>query len=214
MALEHLSPLYAIVDAGACKAVGLAPLDVAGAYLRAGVTMLQLRAKALGGADMLALADALTRMAAVSGARVVVNDRVDVARSASAGVHLGQQDLPPAVARRILGAEALIGLSTHTSAELAAAVREDVSYVAVGPVFATSTKVDPDPVVGLDGVRQAARAARAAGLPLVAIGGISLSTARQVLEAGADSVAVISDLLRDPEQLEARARAFLSTAGP
>jgi thiamine-phosphate pyrophosphorylase len=128
-------------------------------------------------------------------------------------VHLGQQDLPPAVARRILGAEAIVGLSTHTPAELAAAVREDVSYVAVGPVFATSTKVAPDPVVGLDGVRQAALAARAAGLPLVAIGGISLATARQVLDAGADSVAVISDLLRNPGQLEARARAFFSTAG-
>jgi thiamine-phosphate pyrophosphorylase len=213
VALGRLSPLYAIVDVGACAAAGLAPLDAAGAYLRAGVTLLQLRAKEMDGAGVLALADALTRMAAASGARVVVNDRLDVARSASAGVHLGQQDLPPAVARRILGAEAIVGLSTHTPAELAAAVREDVSYVAVGPVFATSTKVDPDPVVGLDGVRQAALAARAAGLPLVAIGGISLATARQVLDAGADSVAVISDLLRNPGQLEARARAFFSTAG-
>lgn len=205
-----MSPLYAIVDVDVCLAAGLTPESASAAFLRAGVSHLQIRAKHLASGAFLELVTAILPAARAAGATLLVNDRVDVARSAGVGVHLGQEDLPVAEARRILGPEAVIGRSTHTAAELAAALAESVTYVAYGPVFATRTKANPDPVVGLDGIRAAAVEAGAAGLPLVAIGGITLSTARSVTEAGANAVAVISDLLADPADPEARARRFLS----
>jgi thiamine-phosphate pyrophosphorylase len=204
-----MSPLYAIVDVDVCLAAGLTPESASAAFLRAGVSHLQIRAKHLASGAFLELVTAILPAARAAGATLLVNDRVDVARSAGVGVHLGQEDLPVAEARRILGPEAVIGRSTHTAAELAAALAESVTYVAYGPVFATRTKANPDPVVGLDGIRAAAVEAGAAGLPLVAIGGITLSTARSVTEAGANAVAVISDLLADPADPEARARRFL-----
>lgn len=204
-----MSSLYAIVDVDVCLAAGLTPESASAAFLRAGVSHLQIRAKHLASGAFLELVTAILPAARAAGATLLVNDRVDVARSAGVGVHLGQEDLPVAEARRILGPEAVIGRSTHTATELAAALAESVTYVAYGPVFATRTKANPDPVVGLDGIRAAAVAAGAAGLPLVAIGGITLSTARSVTEAGANAVAVISDLLADPADPEARARRFL-----
>lgn len=207
-----MSPLYAIVDVDVCLAAEQAPEAVAAAFLRAGVSHLQIRAKHLGSGAFLELVRAVAPHAAAAGAVLLVNDRVDVARSAGAGigVHLGQGDLPVAEARRLLGPEAVVGRSTHTAAELAAALSEPVTYVAYGPVFPTRTKANPDPVVGLEGVGAAAAMARAAGRPLVAIGGISLATARSVTEAGASAVAVISDLVVPGEDPEARARRFLS----
>ena len=201
--------LYAIVDADACARAGRAPVDVAGAFLRGGVRLLQVRAKAAAGGDLLALVDAVAALAQPSGAAVIVNDRVDVAGAASVGVHVGQDDLPPAVARRLLGPAALVGCSTHTPAQLEAALAAPVSYVAYGPVFATASKAAADPVVGVDGVRAAARAAATAGVPLVAIGGITLATAPEVIGAGAAAVAVIGDLVTADEPPEARARRFL-----
>jgi thiamine-phosphate pyrophosphorylase len=206
----RLSPLYAIVDADVCAGVGLLPVDVAVDFADAGVSHVQLRAKSLTGAALLDLADRITAALAPLGATLIVNDRVDVAAAVGAGVHLGQHDLPVSAARRLLGPDAVIGRSTHTPVELARALAEPVSYVAYGPVFATATKADPDPVVGLDGVAAAARAARAAGRPLVAIGGITLETAAAVTAAGADAVAVISDLVRGPETPRARTGRFLS----
>lgn len=207
-----MSPLYAIVDVDVCLAASQPCEAVAAAFLRAGVSHLQIRAKHLGSGALLDLVRAVAPHAAAAGAVLVVNDRVDVARSAGAGigVHLGQDDLPVAEARRLLGPGAVVGRSTHTPAELAAALAEPVTYVAYGPVFPTRTKANPDPVVGLDGIRAAAAAARAAGRPLVAIGGITLATARSVTEAGASAVAVISDLVVPGEDPEARARRFLS----
>ncbi len=207
-----MSPLYAIVDVDVCAAAGLRPDAVAAAYLRAGVSHVQIRAKHLGSAAVLELVRAVAPGARTAGAALVVNDRVDVAVSAGPGigVHLGQQDLPVAEARRLLGPDAVIGRSTHTPGELAAALAEAVTYVAYGPVFATRTKANPDPVVGLAGIRAAAATAGAAGRPLVAIGGITLATARSVTAAGATAVAVISDLLAAAEEPEARARRFLS----
>jgi thiamine-phosphate pyrophosphorylase len=207
--LAPLSRLYAIVDSDACARAGRPVLDVAGGFLRGGVRLLQVRAKAASGAELLALVDAVSALAAPAGATVVVNDRVDVAGAASVGVHVGQDDLPPAVARRLLGPSAIVGCSTHTPAQLDAALAAPVSYVAYGPVFATTSKAAPDPVVGIDGVRMAAQRAAAAGLPLVAIGGITLATAPAVLAAGAASVAVIGDLMDVSETPEARARRFL-----
>ena len=200
--------LYAIVDVTVCARAGRAPLDVAAAFIDAGVRLLQVRGKSLAGGELLALVDAVAERARPSGAAVVVNDRVDVAAAAATGVHVGQADLPVEVARRLLGPTALVGCSTHSLAELEPALAAPVSYVAYGPVFATATKANPDPVVGLDGVRAAARRAAAVGIPLVAIGGITLATAAAVVAAGADAVAVIGDLVGD-EPPGARARRFL-----
>ena len=141
------------------------------------------------------------------GASVIVNDRVDVARLSRAhGVHVGQEDLPPSAAREQLGPDAIVGFSTHTLAQLEDARQEPVTYVAVGPVFGTSTKETGYNAVGLDLVSAASR--RAGSTPVVAIGGVTLENARSAIDAGAFAVAVISDLVAggDPE---ARVKAYL-----
>ncbi|MGE0816404.1 MAG: thiamine phosphate synthase [Vicinamibacterales bacterium] len=204
-----MTPLYAIVDVDVCRGAGRDPTETAEAILSAGVSHLQIRAKTLGGGAFLALVEHVAEAARRTGAAVVVNDRVDVARCAGVGVHLGQTDLPVAAARAILGPDAVIGRSTHDPDELEAALAEAASYVAYGPVFATRTKANPDPAVGLQGLAGAAARVRRDGRPLVAIGGITLETAASVLAAGADQVAVISDLVASPDDPGARARRFL-----
>ncbi len=145
-----------------------------------------------------------------AGARFIMNDRADLAAMAGAdGVHVGQDDLPPGAVRSLVGEAAWVGLSTHTDVQIEAGCLEPVTYLAIGPVFATATKDRPDPCVALDGVGRAAARTHRAAIPLVAIGGITLATAPAVLNAGADAVAVISDLLAgDPAD---RARSFLQT---
>ena len=190
---------------------GWQPLDLLRAYLDAGATFVQLRAKSLESGAFLELCDAAVSAGLPFGATVIVNDRVDLARlSGAAGAHVGQDDLPPAAARDLLGPAAIIGYSTHSLEQIDAAVCEPVSYIAVGPVFGTRSKDTGYDAVGLDMVRQAAR--RAGQVPVVAIGGITLDTAASVLDAGAASVAVISDLLAtgDPH---ARVTAYLRAAG-
>jgi thiamine-phosphate pyrophosphorylase len=202
-------PLHAIVDADASARAGWRILDLAAAYLRGGARFLQFRAKSMPGDAFLATASALVQLAHRHEARIIVNDRADIARLAFAdGVHVGQDDLPPAAVRTLVGHAACIGLSTHTLEQVDAAVTEPVDYVAIGPVFGTTTKDTGYEPIGLVRVRDAARRARTHGLPLVAIGGITLETAAAVLDAGAASVAVIGDLLAtgDPE---ARVRAFV-----
>ncbi len=204
-----VSPLHAIVDVEAAARSRLAPLDVAQAFLDGGARFLQLRAKTLSSSAFLELADACLRIARPHGASLIVNDRVDIARlSGAAGVHVGQDDLPPAAARRLLGEGAVIGYSTHSIAQVEAALREPVSYVAVGPVFGTHTKSTGYDAVGLELV--SAAVTRAGKVPVVAIGGITLENAQSVIDAGASAVAVISDLLlgRDPS---GRTRAFLQS---
>ena len=194
--------LNAIIDADAAARAGWPILDLAAAYLRGGATFLQLRAKNMTGDALLATASAVVQLARRHGARVVVNDRADIARLADAdGVHVGQEDLPPAAVRTIVGDVSIVGLSTHTTGQVDHAVRQAVTYVAIGPVFGTATKATGYERVGLEMVRDAARRAGARGLPLVAIGGITLEHAVSVIEAGAASVAVIGDLLAtgDPE---------------
>jgi thiamine-phosphate pyrophosphorylase len=159
-----------------------------------GATLIQLRAKQLGSGAFLDLARRVVGALAASGVPVIINDRVDVARLAgAAGVHVGQGDLSAAEARALLGPAAVVGVSTHSVAQLEAAVRQPISYVAVGPVFRTTTKDTGYAAVGLDLVRAAVRLAH--GVPVVAIGGITLESAPSVLAAGATSVAVIGDLL-------------------
>ena len=206
---SEFASLNAILDADAAARSGWALLDLAAAYLRGGVTFLQLRAKTMPGDTFLATASAVVQLAHRHGARVVVNDRADIARLAGAdGVHVGQEDLGPAAVRRIVGDVSIVGLSTHSIEQIDRAVGEPVSYVAVGPVFGTTSKDTGYGPCGLELVGEAARRARVRGLPLVAIGGITLENAASVLAAGAASVAVIGDLLAtgDPE---ARARAFV-----
>ena len=184
-----------------------APLDVARAFLAAGVRLLQLRAKPWGSGALLELAEQLREDARLAQATVIINDRVDVAAAAGLGVHVGQEDLPAANARALVG-DRIVGLSTHTDAQLQAGLREPVSYLAVGPVFGTATKDTGYDAIGLETVRRASTMVAASGLPLVAIGGITLENAARVIAAGAASVAVISDLLvGDPEQ---RARMMLA----
>jgi thiamine-phosphate pyrophosphorylase len=143
-----------------------------------------------------------------AGVKLIMNDRADLCLAAQYdGLHLGQDDLPSKAARRIIGPARWLGVSTHNREQLAEADQSSADYLAVGPVFATSSKANPDPVVGLEGVRRARELSRK---PLVAIGGITRSNARSVIEAGADAVAVISDLLLDPDK---SAEEFLRVLG-
>jgi thiamine-phosphate pyrophosphorylase len=206
--------LCAIVDAEAAARAGWRPLDLARAFLDGGARFLQLRAKALSGAEFLDTAAALVELGHRHGARVIVNDRADIARLTGAdGVHVGQDDLSPAAVRSLVGEDAVVGLSTHTVDQLDRAVNEPVSYVAIGPVFGTATKVTGHERVGLGMVREAARRTGARGIPLVAIGGITLESAPSVLAAGAASVAVIGDLLSSDNPAN-RVQAFLNALGP
>jgi thiamine-phosphate pyrophosphorylase len=192
-----LPRLYPIVDAG----MFAREPDPAAALMRfteqlaaAGASLIQYRNKQGSAPEMLAQARELRRVAPE--AVLVMNDRADLCLAAGFdGVHVGQDDLSPAGARMVVGNERWLGVSTHNAQQLGQAEGGEADYVAIGPVFATSTKENPDPMVGLDGVRAARAATRK---PLVAIGGITRANCRAVIAAGADSVAVISDLLAHP----------------
>ena len=175
--------------------------------LGSGVTLLQYRNKSGNAQQMLEEAREIKRLAR-NAVRLIMNDRADLCIAAQfSGVHVGQDDLSPEGARRVIGREKWLGVSTHNPEQLKAADKTSADYLAIGPVFATSSKANTDPVVGLEGVR-AARALTKK--PLVAIGGITRENYRSVIEAGADSVAMISDLLRDPGKT---ARDFLAILG-
>ena len=183
---------------------------VVAAAVRGGGRVVQLRAKALADGELLALAREAVAAARALGGLLLVNDRPDIALLSEAdGVHVGQDDLPPADARRVLPRAALVGLSTHDDLQVDAAADDPVDYVAIGPVFATRTKPDAHPPVGLEGVRSARSRTRR---PLVAIGGITAQNARAVIEAGADGVAVLSAVLADGD-VEAAVRRLRSAMG-
>ena len=202
----HQAPLYAILDT-ALRA-DLAPAALAGALLHAGVRVIQYRHKASFRRANFDECCALAEQVHKAGGVFIVNDRADVAALCGAdGVHLGQEDLPPEKAQRFLGQGRIIGYSTHNRAQAELAARLPVDYIAIGPVFPTKTKKDPDPVVGLAFISEVRRITEK---PLVAIGGITLDNAPSVLQAGADAVAVASDLLRD-SNIERRVGEFLSS---
>jgi len=185
--MTPLPRLYAMADAsfGDC-------VQIAEALFAGGARLVQVRNKTAAAGDVLAQVERIMAFAP-SDAQVMVNDRVDIAVLAgAAGVHLGQTDLPPVAARRMLGPGRIIGYSTHNLNQALEADGLPVDYIAVGPIFATATKENPDPVLGVDKLREICRAVRK---PVVAIGGIRLDDAQQVLNAGAQSVAVIRDLL-------------------
>ncbi|MGB5038973.1 MAG: thiamine phosphate synthase [Blastocatellia bacterium] len=195
--------LYALTDASATRS----HVDQVGELVGAGVTIIQIRDKQASGRELFEMAVASLEFTRPAGAKLIVNDRVDVALAAGAdGVHVGQDDLPANAAREILGPAAIVGVSTHSLLQATAAAELPVDYVAFGPIFATSTKVNPDPVVGIEGL---AAARSIVALPLVAIGGITIENAAAVYASGADSVAVVSDL-RKGASVDARVRAYLA----
>ena len=192
----NLPRLYPILDRA--QFTDMKPLLDAAEELRAaGVTLVQYRNKSSNVRQMLEEARALKQLVG-SSMKLIMNDRADLCLAAEFdGVHVGQEDLSPQGARRVIGPKFLLGVSTHNPEQLGEANSTSADYLAIGPVFATSSKLNPDPVVGLEGVRRARELTRK---PLVAIGGITRENARSVIDAGADSVALISDLIREPRK--------------
>lgn len=201
-------PLYAIADAGVLGAGRLAP--AVAALAEAGVRWIQIRAKSMTDSELYRRVGECFERLEGSAAELWMDDRADLAALFPfAGLHLGQRDLPPAAARRVVGEEMWIGASTHNRDELAAAVTDpEVDVVAVGPIFPTTGKEHPDPVVGLDLLRRARAATRKT---LVAIGGIEAGNLAAVLAAGADTAAVLGAVCRG--DAGAQARRLLAAAG-
>jgi thiamine-phosphate pyrophosphorylase len=202
-------PLYPILDASSDLPAG-SLLSFADKLTAAGVELMQLRAKLLSPRQFEEISRMLVaHLASRANVRIIVNDRPDIASIVAAGgVHVGQEDLPVADARKICGAPQWVGVSTHNISQLQAANLTSADYIAVGPIFPTATKQNPDPVVGLDFLRAARKLTRK---PLVGIGGITVQSAGDVFRAGADSVAVISDLQKAPDP-EQRASEYLAIA--
>ena len=189
----QLPRLYAILDAARFPDEA-AMLTTAEELQAAGVTLLQYRNKSANARRM--LEDARQLRQKLSNIRLIMNDHADLCLAAEFdGVHVGQEDLSPDGARRVIGPQRWLGASTHNPDQVREADQTPADYLAIGPVFATTSKQNPDPVVGLEGVR---RARSLTQKPLVAIGGITRQNARSVIEAGADSVAVVSDLVTSP----------------
>ncbi len=188
-----LPKLYPILDAGLLRSAGL-PLEGFARDLRgAGVTLLQYRDKAASDVEVLAAAALLRGIFPREAATLILNDRVHLCAAADFdGAHVGQTDMPPEQARSLLGPARLLGISTHNPEQVRLAAETSADYLAIGPVYTTGSKENPDPVVGLAGV---ASARALTGKPLVAIGGITRETTRAVLDAGADAVAMLSALL-------------------
>ncbi|MGH9603625.1 MAG: thiamine phosphate synthase [Terriglobales bacterium] len=191
----NLPRLYAIVDTASLGTHSL--LDFVKELLAGGVALIQYRNKTESAREMLEDARSLRRLAGER-ARLILNDRTDLALAADcAGVHLGQEDLSAEGARTVAGERLMIGVSCHNVEQVKAADAGPADYLAIGPIFTTTSKARPDPLVGLAGLREARSATRK---PLVAIGGITRANCQSVIEAGADSVAVISDLVTEPKK--------------
>ena len=201
MALNlELPKIYPITDR---YISGLSHAEQVKRLIGGGAKMIQLREKRLSPKQFYREAVEAIEIARIAGAKIIINDRVDIALVTKAdGVHLGQDDLPPEQARNVLGPEAIIGFSTHNVGQAVQAANKPVDYIAAGPVFATLTKDKPDPTIGLAELRVISEAFR--DIPLVAIGGITAENAQSALDAGADSVAVVSYLITDPEQISLR----------
>jgi thiamine-phosphate pyrophosphorylase len=186
-----LPPLYVILDAALLPSD---PIELTKRMLDAGARLFQYRNKTSSSRELLHASQALCLTVRQHGGTFLVNDRADISHLAGAsGVHLGQDDLSVAAAREVVERNSLIGLSTHNLRQFKAAVESSADYIAVGPIFSTSGKHNPDPVVGVDFIRAVRKLTTK---PMVAIGGITLERAREVMDAGADSVAVISDILK------------------
>jgi thiamine-phosphate pyrophosphorylase len=206
-----LPPFYPILDSDAAERLNIDVVDAARQIVEAGAQILQFRHK---GFLSRAVFEAFHRVAEVcgdAGALFVVNDRADLALLMGAALHLGQDDLPPSAARRIVGTATIIGFSTHNETQLGAAAEEPADYLALGPISGTTSKANPDPVVGLEELQRLRPLTKK---PLVAIGGITRENARSALQAGADSVAVIGDLFPEDRNIGRRVKEWLAVTGP
>jgi len=187
-----LPRVYPILDSESLERCGISMETAAAAFLEGGAGILQIRHKGHWTRDFFETARTVARLCRENGTPLIVDDRADFAMLLEAGLHVGQDDLAPRDARKLIGSEATLGYSSHNMAQLAAAGGEPVDYVAIGPIFATSSKRNPDPAVGVEEIR---RCRPLIEKPLVAIGAITLANARDVWDAGADSVAIIGALL-------------------
>jgi thiamine-phosphate pyrophosphorylase len=204
----HLPRVYPITDR---VVSGLTIAEQVGQLAAAGARLIQIREKSPAVSGCYADAKEAVAVARQAGAAIIVNDRVDLAMLLEAdGVHLGQSDLSPIHARRLLGPDAIIGFSTHNEEQVRAALELPVDYIAFGPVFTTSTKADPDPVTGIERLGAVRRISD--GMPLVAIGGIGITNIASVIAAGADSAAVISSVLAGPAALRDNFRSLDAAA--
>lgn len=200
------SALYSILDFNAGFQENL---SIAKSLVDAGVQLIQLRAKFVASREFFELSRALSNQLKPLGARFIVNDRPDIAAMVDAGgVHVGQEDLPVEEARRICGPSRWVGVSTHNQEQFREAIQTSADYIAVGPIFPTSTKANPDPVVGLELLRALRPLTKK---PIVAIGGITIESAESVYRAGADSLAVARDIIAASNPGE-RAREYLTIA--
>ncbi len=191
----RLPRVYPILDTESLDRRAISLENAAAAFLDGGAGILQIRHKRHWSRAFFASARTVARLCREAGASLVVNDRADFALLLQAGLHVGQDDLSPRDARQLMGPDGTIGFSSHSVAQLCAAGGEPVDYVALGPIFTTASKLNPDPVIGVEEIR---RCRSLIEKPLVAIGGITQENALDVLRAGADSVAVIAGLLPSP----------------
>jgi len=201
-----LPGFYPILDTEVAARRGIDPVSAAVSILEAGAQVLQFRHKGFLSREIFENVERIAALCREGRVLLVVNDRADLARLMGAALHLGQDDLLPTAARRVTGPETFIGFSTHNERQLRAAQSEPVDYLALGPIFGTGSKHNPDPVVGLEVLR---RLRPLTERPLVAIGGITREHARAVLDAGADSLAVIGDLFPEDGNLRARIEEWL-----
>lgn len=198
--------IYPITDV---RLTGLSHAEQVARFIEGGATLIQLREKYLSPHEFYGQAEEALRVARRHGVRIIINDRVDIALALKAdGIHLGQDDMSTEAARGLLGDEAIIGLSTHNSEQALRAIGYPLDYLAIGPIFATSSKDNAEHAIGLDGLLQVR--GLVGDLPLVAIGGINQQNASKVLEAGADCIAVISAVLAHPPGIAEATRNFLS----
>ena len=208
--MDYILPkIYPITDT---RLSGLSHTAQVEKLIAGGATLIQLREKHAAPREFYKDAEQALAIARSHGAKIIINDRVDIALALGAdGVHLGQDDLPPHHARKILGPQAIIGFSTHTIEQAIEAAYLPIDYIALGPIFTTKTKENPDKTVGLDGIKNVREAI--GGFPLVAIGGINSGNVSQVIQAGAGSAAVISVLYASPEDVAGRMAVLLTIAG-
>ena len=201
----RLPRVYALTDV---QLSGLSHVEQLELFIAGGAALVQLREKQMPVVQFYEQARAAVVVAERRGVQLIINDRVDIALGVGAhGVHLGQDDLPPEAARKLLGETAIIGYSTHNIDQALAAVKLPIDYLAIGPIFQTITKSDTSPVLGLEGLRTVRRAI--GDFPLVAIGGITGANAPATIDSGADSVAVISALLSDPNRITELTRGLI-----
>lgn len=200
--------IYPITDT---RVANLSHADEVRRLIEGGAEIIQLREKFSSPKDFYEDAKEALKIARAANVKIIINDRVDIALALKAdGVHLGQDDLPPGHARKILGEKAIIGFSTHNVEQAVEALKFPIDYIAIGPVFATRTKENPDKTVGIEGLKKVREAI--GDFPLVAIGGITLENFPEVLQAGADSVAVIGDLLKEEKNISEKMRQFFRKA--